>query len=142
MNESSGDDVTRDHLGEPLGSAAEEAARLLAAVAEWGREQGSEWGTALGGLAGQAAAAAHDVDAHLATGSEECRYCPVCRAVQLYRSASPEVRAHLTTAGTSLAQAAASLLATGVPERRGAGVERIDLDADQDAVQWPGEDEE
>ena len=64
----------------------------------------------------QASAAAHDVDAHLANG-EECRYCPVCRAVQVFRSASPEVREHLATAATSLAQAAAAALATTVPER-------------------------
>ena len=57
------------------------------------------------------------MDAHLATG-EDCRYCPVCRAVQVYRSASPEVREHLTSAATSLAQAAAALLATAVPDRR------------------------
>ena len=78
------------------------------------------------------------MDAHLATG-EDCRYCPLCRAVQVYRSASPEVREHLATAVTSLAQAATALLATAVPQQRGTGVERIDLTDD-----WPddGEDQE
>ena len=110
----------------PVGSAAEEAAKLLGAVSEWAREHGSDVGTAFGGLADQVSAAAHDVDAHLATGAD-CRYCPLCRAVQVYRSASPEVREHLATAVTSLAQAATALLATAVPQQRGTGVERIDL---------------
>ena len=122
---------------EPLGSAAEEAAKLLGAVAEWAREHGAEWGSAVGGLAAHAAEAAHDVDAHLATGAEECLWCPVCRAVRVFRAASPEVREHLTTAATSLAQAAAAMLATPTPER-GAGVEHIDL-TDED---WPEESDE
>ncbi len=122
---------------DPVGSAAEEAAKLLGAVADWARDHGSDLGATVGGLADQVSAAAHDVDAHLATG-EDCRYCPFCRAVQVYRSASPEVREHLSTAATSLAQAAAALLATAVPEQRGSGVEHIDLTDD-----WPddGEDE-
>ena len=47
---------------------------------------------------------------------------------------SPEVRQHLTTAGTSLLHAAAGLLATTVPEpskqRRDGPVEKIDLSDD------------
>jgi hypothetical protein len=116
---------------DPVGSAAEEAAKLLGAVSEWAREHGSDVGTAFGGLADQVSAAGHDVDAHLATG-EDCRYCPLCRAVQVYRSASPEVREHLATAVTSLAQAATAMLATAVPQQRGTGVERIDL-----TDEWP-----
>ena len=120
---------------EPVGSAAEEAAKLLGAVSDWAREHGSDVGTAFGGLADQVSAAAHDVDAHLATG-EDCRYCPLCRVVQVYRSASPEVREHLATAVTSLAQAATAMLATAVPQQRGTGVERIDLTDD-----WPDDGE-
>ena len=116
---------------DPVGSAAEEAAKLLGAVSEWAREHGTDVGTAFGGLADQVSAAAHDVDTHLAAG-EDCRYCPLCRAVQVYRSASPEVREHLATAVTSLAQAATALLATAVPQRRETGVERIDL-----TDEWP-----
>ena len=121
---------------DPVGSAAEEAAKLLGAVSEWAREHGSDVGTAFGGLADQVSAAAHDLDTHLAA-SEDCRYCPLCRAVQVYRSASPEVREHLATAVTSLAQAATALLATAVPQQRGTGVERIDLTAD-----WPDDGED
>ena len=72
----------------------------------------ADLGTAVGGLAGQASAAAHDVDAHLATG-EECRYCPVCRAVQL--STGPRRPRSASTwrrRPASLAQAAAAALAT------------------------------
>ena len=119
-----------------VGSAAEEAAKLLGAVSEWAREHGSDVGSAFGGLADQVSAAAHDVDAHLATG-DDCRYCPLCRAVQVYRSASPEVRDHLASAATSLAQAATAMLATAVPQQRGTGVERIDLTDD-----WPDDVED
>ena len=145
MNESDDTGTTGDPGApggpdEPVGSAAEEAAKLLGAVSDWARERQHEWGTdlgsAVGGLAGQAAAAAHDIDAHIATGAEECRYCPVCRAVQAFRGASPEVKEHLAAAATSLAQAAAAMLATAVPEqRRGTGVEHIDLTDD-----WPDEE--
>ena len=65
---------------------------------------------------------------------EECRYCPICRVVQVFRSASPEVREHLAAAATSLAQAAAAALATTVPEAGRSGVEHIDLTDD-----WPDE---
>ena len=91
----------RDESQDPVGSAAEEAAKLLGAVADWARDHGSDLGGAgpIGGLADQVSAAAHDVDAHLATG-EDCRYCPLCRAVQVYRAASPEVREHLVGAAS------------------------------------------
>ncbi len=127
-------------MTEPVGSAAEEAAKLLAAVADWTRDKQHDWGsdlgTTVGGLADHVAAAAHDVDARLATG-DDCRYCPLCRAVQVYRSASPEVREHLTSAASSLAQAAAALLDTAVPEQRGGRVEHMDLSDD-----WPEEESE
>ena len=108
MSESDGPD---EEVGpdEAVGSAADEAARLLGAVADWARERAGDgpagWGTAFAGLAGQAGGDAHDVDAHLAT------------------------------AATSLAQAAAALLATDVSEGRGAGVEQIDLDGE-----WPDDE--
>jgi hypothetical protein len=121
---------------DPVGSAAEEAAKLLEAVSEWAREHGSDLGTAVGGLAEQVSAAAHDVDAHLATG-EDCRYCPFCRAVQVYRSASPEVREHLSTAASSLARAAAAMMATTVPDQRSRRVEHIEL-----TDEWPDEPSE
>ena len=119
-----------------VGSLGEEAAKLLGALSGWAREQASEATDGLSGLAAHAAAAAHDVNEHLATGSPECTVCPVCRTAHAVRQLSPEVKMHLTTAVTSLAHAAAAIMAT--PEsrgERGGDVEHIDL-----GDEWP-EDE-
>ena len=134
-----------DHEGEPVGSAAEEAAKLFGALSEWARDHGTDaaagLGATLAGLAGQAAAAArdlnHNLEEHLATGAPECAYCPVCRTVHVIRQASPEVRSHVASAAASLMQAAASILAAAAtPASNTSGraqtVEKIDLDAD-----WP-----
>jgi hypothetical protein len=114
--------------GEPVGSLGEEAAKLFGALGEWARDQGA---AGVAGMAGQAAAAVRDVDQHLATGAEECTYCPICRTVHLVRQTSPEVREHLATAASSFLQAAAAMLAT---PPRGAepssGLEHIDLEDD------------
>ena len=78
----------------------------------------------------------HEINEHIATGSAECTYCPICRTVHALRDTSPEVRAHLVTAASSFLQAAAALLATQVPKdgsARAGGVERIDLDDDSEA---------
>lgn len=133
-----------------VGSVAEEAAKLFGALSEWARDQGGGIGDGFAGLAGHAARAAHEVDEHLATGAAECTYCPICRTVHVLRQASPEVRAHLTTAASALVQAAAGMLATAVLDghaapggaSRGApgGVERIDLD--DDPGDWPEEPED
>ncbi len=95
--------------GEPeVGSLADELSRLFAAL--------------------------HGVDTH-AVG-DDCRYCPICRTVAVVRSASPEVREHLASAGASMLHAAAALLATPPPKpRRDDGVEHIDLDA-TDSTEW------
>ena len=119
-----------------VGSAAEEAAKLFGALSDWARDHGSDLSTGLSGMAAQAAASARDVNEHLATGSAECTWCPVCRTVHVLRQASPEVRTHLAVAAASLMQAAAGILATAVPDEaraaaaRGDGVEHIDLDDD------------
>ncbi|MEI5673708.1 MULTISPECIES: hypothetical protein [unclassified Nocardioides] len=104
-----------------VGSVGEEAAKLFGALADAFRE----------------------VDQHVAADDPECTWCPVCRAVHLVRETSPEVKAHLASAASSLVQAAAGLLATHVPpERRdrAAGVERIDLGEDVPDDGW-AEDE-
>jgi hypothetical protein len=72
-----------------VGSVSEEAAKLLGAVADWARDQGSDVGTGIASLAGQAAHAAREINDHIATGDEECRYCPICRTVHAVRTASP-----------------------------------------------------
>ena len=64
--------------------------------------------------------------------------------MHVVRQTSPEVRAHLAVAASSLLQAAAGMLATAVPDDargRVGGVERIDLDDDADGA-WPEEDDE
>ena len=116
-----------------VGSLGEEAAKLLGALSGWAREHAGDAGEGLSGLAAQAADSAHDLNEHLATGSAECTVCPVCRTVHAVRQLSPEVKAHLTTAVTSLAQAAAAVMATSHQGTApGDGVEHIDLGDD-----WP-----
>jgi hypothetical protein len=119
---------------ESVGSVAEEAAKLLHALQDWAKESGSEYAGAAASAAEGAASAVHRIDEHIATGSAECTYCPVCRVISAVRDTSPEVRQHLTTAATSLLHAAAGLLATNVPEpskgRRDGPVEKIDLSDD------------
>jgi len=120
--------------GPDIGNVSEEAAKLLGALSDWARDQGSDVGQGLGGLASHAAASMQEINDHLATGSAECTYCPVCRTVHAVRQTSPEVRAHLTQAASSLLHAAAGFLATIPPPEssgRAPGVERIDLDEDE-----------
>ena len=128
---------------DPVGSVSEEALKLFGALSDWARDHGSDLGQGLSGLADQAAASVRDVDEHLATGAPECTYCPICRTVHAVRQTSPEVRAHLAVAASSLLQAAAGILAAAAPgdAQASGGVERIDLDDDTDGA-WPEEDDE
>jgi len=123
----------RPGSGEPLGSVAEEAAKLLDALQGWARESGAD---AAGAAATGLGARLKEFESHVATGGEECTWCPLCRAVSVVRHTSPEVRTHLATAASSLLQAAAGLLdahaASAAP--RSTGVEKIDLDETAD---WP-----
>ncbi len=124
---------------EPVGSVGDEAAKLMDALSGWAREQGSEMGQGLGGLgalAGHAAATLSEVNEHLATGSAECTFCPVCRTVHAIRETSPEVKAHLATAASALLKAGMQMLATAVPDPeagtpRSHNVEPIRLDDDE-----------
>jgi len=134
--------VTDAGDGHDVGSLGEEAAKLLGALSGWAREHAGDAGEGLSGLAGQAAASAQDLNEHLATGSAECTVCPVCRTVHAVRQLSPEVKAHLMTAVTSLAQAAAAIMVT--TDARGStppgdGVEHIDLDDDATG-DWPDDE--
>lgn len=143
--------MTDNRQGPPeVGSVAEEAAKLIGALSGWAREQGDGLADAMGHGVAEAAhgvsGAAHNVNEHLATGGEECTYCPVCRGIHFVRSTSPEVKAHLASAASSLLQAAAGLMATQVPDpgtrtKRPATVEHIDLDAGPDqGAGWPDEE--
>jgi hypothetical protein len=114
----------------PVGSVAEEAAKLLGALSGWAREHGDE-ATA---MADSWAEELHD---HIATGAPECAWCPVCRTIAAVRNTSPEVREHLASAASSLMLAVSGMMVSHPPPRD-SKVERIDLD--EDAEQWP-EDE-
>lgn len=72
-----------------VGSAAEEAARLFAAVEDWARNRAS-------GLLDSG---------HLATGSAECQVCPLCQAVGAVRHVRPEAVEHLLDAAASFVAA-------------------------------------
>jgi hypothetical protein len=115
-----------------VGSLGEEAAKLFGALADVAKQHSGETVGGLGSFAGQAADFAKTINEHIATDSAECRYCPVCRCVHAVRATTPEVKAHLYTAATSLLQAAMGLMETIPPPEgttpRGAEVERIDLD--------------
>lgn len=102
--------MTRGQPG-PVGSAADEAARLLAAAEHWARER---------------AAPLLD-DEHLATGSPECLVCPLCQAVGALRHVHPDAVAHLLDAASSLV-AALRAAVPAPPATPAPTVQRIDLD--------------
>lgn len=116
MSQTDGPDEPR----EPVGSVAEEAAKLFGAVAGWAREHGDGFSTF-----------GDDLHEHLATGDAACTWCPICRTVTAVRQTSPEVRAHLAGAASSLMLAVSGMMATH-PSAQDTGVERIDLDDE-----WP-----
>jgi hypothetical protein len=100
------------------GPLAEEAARLVEALSDWARTHSGDLPGAVG--------------SHLG-GSAECTLCPVCQAIALLRQARPETFAHLVDASTALTAALRSLVETsGGGHRSSSGVERIDLDLDDD----------
>jgi hypothetical protein len=119
---------------EPVGSVAEEAAKLLGALSGWAREHGDGVSSMAESMASSVADELHD---HLATGSPDCAWCPVCRTVAAVRQTSPEVRAHLASAASSFMLAVSGMMATQAPTRE-SGVERIDLDDDSE---WPEDPE-
>jgi hypothetical protein len=126
-----GDGVPPDDgapAGEPVGSLGEEAVKLLGALSEWARDQGQDYAGSASSASGAFNQALHDVNEHIATGSADCRYCPVCQVIHVVRQTSPEVRTHLTVAASSLMSAAAGLLATRTDHQPRPGVEKIDLD--------------
>jgi hypothetical protein len=123
-----GDGVPPDDDREAVGSLGEEAAKLLGALSEWARDQGHDYAGSAAGASGLFNQAVHDVNEHIATGSADCRYCPVCQVIHAVRQTSPEVRTHLSIAASSLMSAAAGLLATRTDNQPRHGVEKIDLD--------------
>ena len=94
---------------EHVGSAAEEAAKLLAAVQDWARTR----------FDGE----------HLATGASECQVCPVCQAVAALRQVKPETVEHLLDAAASVVAALKSTVTTPPPTGGGSSpkVQHIDI---------------
>ena len=118
---------------DPVGSVGDEAAKLLGALSDWARDQGDDYAGSAAEAAGSFAHAVQDVSQHIATGGEDCRYCPVCQVIHAVRNTSPEVRTHLSVAASSLMHAAAGLLATQTGDQsKSSPVEKIDLDAGAD----------
>ncbi len=126
---------------EEIGTVAEEAAKLFSVLQDWAVDQGAQQGDAASSAASSAAGSAaagvaaglRDLNEHLATGGADCAYCPVCQVIHKVRETSPEVRAHLTSAASSLLQAGLGLLeahGSAPPPPRPSGVQRIDLDED------------
>lgn len=98
----------------PVGSAAEEAAKLFAAVEEWARTRG-------GGLLDSE---------HLANGSGTCSVCPLCQGVSLLRQVKPETVEHLLDAAASVVAALRSAVVpppSGDAPPRSPRVEHIDV---------------
>ena len=123
---------------EEVGTLTEEAVRLVGALSGWARDH-VDLGPGLGDLAAEAAESLHGVHGvhDHGTGSDSagdgapCTWCPACRAVRAVRSMSPEVRAHLASAATSLVHAAAEALSTPVPDDRRGRPADTDLGADE-----------
>jgi len=113
----------------PVGSLAEEAVKLLDALKSWADETGIVGDADTRTGTGQDASILAQINEHIATGGQDCTYCPICRLIALGRATSPEVRHHLGVAASSALQAASALLATSSHPGRTAdpGVEHIDL---------------
>jgi hypothetical protein len=108
---------------DPFGAAAEEAARLVDALGQW--------------LAARSAARPSGpvdlgyLNTHVATGSAECRLCPLCQLISLLRTSSPEL-AHRMDQAMEALLALARVALDGVERQRtakptGSGFETIDI---------------
>jgi hypothetical protein len=115
--------------GEPVGSVGEEAAKLFTALSGWAKDQGVDSADSAAGAVGAMSDLISNVNEHIATGGADCKYCPLCQVISAVRTTSPEVKAHLAVAASSLMHAAAGVLATQVPtDGKASPVEKIDLD--------------
>jgi hypothetical protein len=109
---------------EPVGSLGEEAVKLLGALQDWAKDSGGD------AAATGAASAFKSFNEHVATGDQECTYCPLCQVISAVREVSPEVKQHLSAAASSLMHAAAAAMSTGSRRREESPVEKIDLTDD------------
>ena len=97
-----------------VGSAAEEAAKLFAAMEDWARQK-----------------AGHLIDEeHVATGSPECQMCPVCQGIGVLRHVRPEAVEHFLDAAASFVAAlktAVTTPPTDGPPKKSNPVQHIDV---------------
>ena len=100
-----------------VGSAAEEAVKLFAAVEDWARKR-----------------AGHVLDEeHVATGSAECQMCPVCQGIGALRHIRPEAVEHLLDAAASFVAALKTAVTApaGPPPAPAARVQHISVSEPQ-----------
>ena len=97
-----------------VGSAAEEAVKLFAAMEDWARRKAS-----------------HVLDEqHISTGSAECQMCPVCQGIGVLRHVRPEAVEHLLDAAASFVAALKTAVSTPSPDepaRRATRVQHISV---------------
>jgi hypothetical protein len=96
-----------------VGSAAEEAVKLFAAMEDWARKK-----------------AGHVLDEeHVATGSPECQMCPVCQGIGVLRHVRPEAVEHMLDAAASFVAALKTAVtappSADAPTRNAARVQHI-----------------
>ncbi len=114
---------------EPVGSAADEAARLADALQAWwarrdhdGTEQHDEQRADHSDEHGDEQRDEHadehaDEHGHEPGEPSACRYCPLCRGISVAQSLRPEVVQHLLSAAESLAAALRELARDDEPGR-------------------------
>ncbi len=99
---------------DPVGSLAEEAAKLIAVVQAWGQSALGPASASEGDPVGEGERADDDRVAAERTehthSTPECRFCPLCSTMRLARAATPDVRAHVGNAVLSLSMAMSELL--------------------------------
>ncbi len=120
---------------EPVGSLAEEAAKLIAVVQGWAAEHGGHDEPTDTATARPESTEPGDHEQHDHDGAVDpsCQWCPLCRVTRAAKATTPEVREHLATAAVSLALALKGVL-DGLDGQPGQDpsdpVEKIDLDLD------------
>jgi len=136
---------------EPVGSVAEEAAKLFAVLQQAARQQNPAPDEPAVPEAG-----VHDEHEHgtARSGGPECQWCPVCHLIAKVRNASPETIEQLSTAAAGLLGSVRSLLeaaaeaarqarvdaesrAAGTPEPEPPARSRVDrIDVSEDPEPW------
>lgn len=115
-------------MSEQHGSIAEEAVRLFEALQH----------RFLRGAASASAPRAADVWSEAtresATGSAECRLCPVCRLIAVARTSGPEMVEHLAEAGEALLAAVREARAAYERARTGPAASDRDVPPDVEHI--------